>query len=106
MPPLTASRNRFSARTFASAAEQLDELLPPHWLTLKPRTTALSKRSVEPIQCHFLGTGTGMKRREFLGALGGGALTWPLAARAQKPIRVVGFLHARSAEDVAYLTAA
>ena len=47
-----------------------------------------------------------MKRREVLGALGGAALTWPLGAHAQKPIPVVGFLHARSAEDVAYLTAA
>jgi putative tryptophan/tyrosine transport system substrate-binding protein len=31
---------------------------------------------------------------------------WPLVTHAQSPIPVVGFLHARSAEDVAYQIAA
>jgi hypothetical protein len=49
-----------------------------------------------------------MRRREFLGVIGGAAAAWPLAARAQQNVRRIGvlmMLPERSREGQAWVAA-
>jgi len=40
-----------------------------------------------------------MRRRDFISLVGGSAVAWPLAARAQQPTPIVGLINSRSAQD-------
>jgi putative ABC transport system substrate-binding protein len=47
-----------------------------------------------------------MRRRDFIAVVGGATVTWPLMARAQQPMPVIGFLNVASLEGYALYVAA
>ena len=74
----------------------------PHMSAFDPKRTfaPLSEGRPKPIRCDVLASGALMRRREFLGILGG-AVAWPVGSKAQQPerVRYVGMINTLGSDD-------
>src|SRR5258708_506532 len=82
-PSIFAQRQR--CQTFAAvpiASGPGTDIRQHFMLQQRGRFSAPIRYSLEPIGCGLLSLGAGMRRREFIAAIGG--TVWPLAVRAQQ----------------------